>query len=522
MADSISLSRATSLSRASTQRSRSLIKKSIESQDVNLNAADLLIERFTSWKIIVRQLVSYFEGMADIHNNTAREMTKLSAVIQVPFRAGNQFLGEGGLQANLPPSAFDVFYGIRDKSKQMADSHADLGRTIDSSIVQHLQKLLVEVKAHLKNVQNDTAKLASSVAKEREVSTKLIGSLSNDITTFRNTPMEISAKMDPYIANKAVARQLQQQVKEENRLQKSIIMMQQNSAHFEEGIVRAIQSAWQTFDEWQSRAAASGQTIYRSLAAHLASLPADKEWISFAARSDHLLDPETPLRDPYNIRYPYIDDPTVIPTQTGRLERKRRFTRNYEESYYVLTPVGFLHAFSSSDPTHPNGHGLIPTYSLFLPNCTLGPPSAPKAKGGHKFHIEGRKDGTGTTKTGRGILGGDNNKAWTFRCKSREEMMEWWNSLRMLCSRYLVASEPIERNGPVEAAVRAAGYEDVEEEEDGSSVEEEVDEGYHEPTEEIKPPGYSYGKGYYGVEMTPEGYVVSCQRRSSISISNDR
>jgi hypothetical protein len=46
-------------------------------------------------------LVAYFEGVADIENNTARELTKLGGVIQVPFRAGNQFLGEGGLQVSL-------------------------------------------------------------------------------------------------------------------------------------------------------------------------------------------------------------------------------------------------------------------------------------------------------------------------------------------------------------------------------------------------------------------------------------
>lgn len=69
-------------------------------------------------------------------------MTKLSAVIQVPFRAGNQFLGEGGLQ--------DTYYAIRDKTRTIADHHANLGRTIDSSIVQHLQKLRVEIKAHVK------------------------------------------------------------------------------------------------------------------------------------------------------------------------------------------------------------------------------------------------------------------------------------------------------------------------------------------------------------------------------------
>lgn len=99
MADSVSLSRATSLSRASrngSAKSRSLIKKNIEL--VDLNPADLLIERFTAWKIIVKQLVSYFQGVADIENNTAREMTKLAGVVQVPFRSGNQFRGEGGLQ----------------------------------------------------------------------------------------------------------------------------------------------------------------------------------------------------------------------------------------------------------------------------------------------------------------------------------------------------------------------------------------------------------------------------------------
>jgi hypothetical protein len=104
MAESVSLSRPTSVSRVSrhgSARSRSLIKKNIEMSD--LNAADLLIERFTAWKIIVKQLASYFEGVADIENNTAREMTKIAGMIQVPFRSGNQFLGEGGLQVRYQP-----------------------------------------------------------------------------------------------------------------------------------------------------------------------------------------------------------------------------------------------------------------------------------------------------------------------------------------------------------------------------------------------------------------------------------
>ena len=54
--------------------------------------------------------------------------------------------------------------------------------------------------------------------------------------------------------------------------------------------------------------------------------------------------------------------------------------------------------------------------------------------------------------------------------------MEWWNDIRMLCARYLVASEQMERSGPVAAAVRSVGYnsEDEEEEEELEDDEEGV------------------------------------------------
>lgn len=468
--EAATISRATSVSRASkhgstASRNQSLIKKNVAPQD--LRPSDILIERFVSWKAIVKQLISYFEGVADIENNIAKEYTKLGAVIQVPFRSGNQFLGEGGLQ--------DVYYGIRDKTRIIADQHANLGRTIDSSIVQHLQKLHAEVKAHIKNVQNDTGKLATSVAKERELSGRMISELATSVSIFKNTPMSVTNKSDPYVSNIAVMRQLQKQVHEENALQKSIIIMQQNSAHFEEGIVRAIQSAWQTYDEWRSRMTDSVQDTWHTMGRNMVSLAPDREWISFSARSDHLLDPETPLRNPETIQYPSKEDTSVIAVHTGHLERKKRFTRTYREAYYVLTPAGFLHEFATSDPSQSGSQ--TPIFSLFLPACTLGPPSTPSSKS-HKFHIEGRKDGTGTTKHGSFKLpmtGGQH--AWSFRSRSHEDMMEWWNDVRMLCARYLVASEQMDRGGPIEAAVRSAGYisDEEDEEEDGSSVEEDQD-----------------------------------------------
>lgn len=64
MNDTNSISRATSISRASRagstmSRNQSLIKKNVAPHD--LRPSDVLIERFVAWKAIVKQLIAYFE-----------------------------------------------------------------------------------------------------------------------------------------------------------------------------------------------------------------------------------------------------------------------------------------------------------------------------------------------------------------------------------------------------------------------------------------------------------------------------
>ncbi|GAA5944446.1 hypothetical protein JCM1841_000795 [Sporobolomyces salmonicolor] len=461
----------TGISRRSSVASRQsqLIKKNTGPHE--LRPSDILIERFQAWKRLVKNLIAYFEGIADIESNTAKELTKLGGVIQVPFREGNQFLGEGGVQ--------DIFFGVRERTRLIADHHANLAKTVEGSIVQHLQKLRTELKAHIKNIQQDTGKLAASVAKERELSTKMITDLARSITMLKNTPMGVHAKEDPWYTNSLVARQLQKQVHEENALQKSIIIMQQNSEHFEEGVVRAIQMAWSTFDEWNSRASSAVQETWQTMGQLMRSVAPTTEWIAFASRSEYLLDPDTPLRNPMTINYPGKDDPSVIPVHQGILERKKRYTKTYKESFYILTPAGYLHEHLSSDLSkHPS-----PELSLFLPECTLGAPSNPHARS-HKFHIEGKKALGGGVGQKNGLFAMD--ASFTFRARSHDEMLEWWNDCKQLSKVYLTASEPFDRSGPVPAAVRAAGYvtDEDEEEEGGSSVEEETDEEEEEEDEE--------------------------------------
>jgi len=102
-------------------------------------------------------------------------------------------------------------------------------------------------------------------------------------------------------------------------------------------------------------------------------------------------------------------------------------------------------------------------------------------------------------------------------------MLEWWNDIRMLVARYLVASEQMERSGPVAAAVRQAGYvseEEVSDQEDGSSFEaeegEDADGQYVENNNHQVMPGhhdepvptYTQPQKDSGIRLGEHGYAI--------------
>lgn len=178
--------------------------------------------------------------------------------------------------------------------------------------------------------------------------------------------------------------------------------------------------------------------LWAQLAVLMRTVQPTTEWIAFAARTDHLLDPDTPLRNPEHISYPGKDDPSVIPVHQGILERKHRFTKSYKEGFYVLTPAGYLHEYRSSDLSR-NPH---PELSLFLPECTLGAPSTVSSRS-HKFHLE-------TGKKSSGGMPFQNHLEYSFRARSHDEMMEWWNDAKQLSKVYRASRPSI--NGGANAA----------------------------------------------------------------------
>ena len=148
-----------------------------------------------------------------------------------------------------------------------------------------------------------------------------------------------------------------------NLLQKSIIIIQQNSAHFEEGIVCALQSAWKTFKEWQSCAPLFIQESFVALLSHFASLAPDNEWISFTAHSISWIQ-TCPFGTPRTFCIPPKLTPASYPFISAILRGKNsepvaaavRSARYMTESHCSMVSGWLLIA-----PIEPCNHGMVPS-----------------------------------------------------------------------------------------------------------------------------------------------------------------
>lgn len=132
-------------------------------------------------------------------------------------------------------------------------------------------------------------------------------------------------------------------------LQAALIRFQQQQPQFEENVSRSIQSAAKLYEEAHQTEVKEVQALHEKIAAALQRVEPDAEWKFYLSRSDNtLIDPETPFRSIDAIQFPGQNHASTAPLKEGYLERKKRFSKKYTESYYVLTPSGYLHERRSS------------------------------------------------------------------------------------------------------------------------------------------------------------------------------
>lgn len=448
---------------------------------------DILVDRFLEYKSITKGFIAYFEDLAKLETTSAAELQKIGGHLPIPLREGNQFLAEGagGWQT--------ILLNTREKTRAISDHHAAFAHSITTSTIHDLNKIKTEIKELISELGAKPTHLATDVGKSRAESTKMISHLSQAIAQSQTNAMALVAHDDPVLLHRQVEAQVKHQANLENSLTRMIIEYQKKSAELEKRINIDLQAVVTNFESTRNNAEKAISGEWQTIHAGVTGLNPELEWSEFAQRSGHLVPEDIPLRDVEKITFPGHNEEITTPMNVGLLERKKRFTRNYKESYYVLTPSGYLHEFKSSDPAKHDE----PEMSIFLPNCTLGAPAPPEAKT-FKWHIEGARRTSGGHNTGslnkmkKSLHIGSKDVAFSFKSRTHAEMMHWWQLMQKVAQHSMTLSDKASGSAP--QTITHGGSSNQDEEAGGSSEEE---------GSPLSPDDHSTGP------ITPHDHVVS-------------
>ncbi|GAA5894220.1 uncharacterized protein JCM6883_003753 [Sporobolomyces salmoneus] len=410
-----------------------------------------IVDRLQQWKHIDKSLLHYYKGLAHIEHAASKSTLALNETIQVPFHEGHGFLGEGGWQ--------EVLYEVRDNNRLLADQHQSFADTIEQTVVRELEGVRSELKSHIAAVEKEASALADEVEHEREISVKQLTELQSGIDTFENSSVQMLPQKDPYLSHSLVQNQLKKQVHKENDLQAALIRFQQQQASFEEGIAKSIQSACKLYEDARKTHVEELTKVHTTIAEALQRVDPKAEWEHYINQeSTNLIDPNTPSRSISAINFPGMNHASTHPLREGYLERKKRFTKKYTESYYVLTPSGYLHERRSPN----SADTTAPGFSLFLPECSLSAPAKVSDKS-HKFHLTGNKavKSSAEAKVKNTLRFGGKEIAYTFRARTHNEMLAWHEEVDRLSRDTKTATETrtVVSRDPVSAAIANIGIE---------------------------------------------------------------
>ncbi|GAA5916560.1 hypothetical protein JCM6882_002540 [Rhodosporidiobolus microsporus] len=444
---------------------------------------DVLLSRLHELKRLCKSLQAHFTALAAAEEAKGRALEK-DAQAEQGKGVRKEWL-QGGLF--LPPSRSPRGEGgwaewcgrVREETGKEAEAHLRLARGAEEEVIDPLRRLYLGVKAFIADMDKAVNPLAEEVVKERETSVTALTHLATSLASFTSTPLFLPASEDPLIVRSTAELQMRHQVQKENDLLRAVLSWQEKTGEFEKEVLERCGSCWKWWAEESAKVHLDARQSLVKLTQQNAAIAPDAEWRHFLSLN-HLLPPSTPARDLDLLDYPHRNDAATRPLKEGVMERKKKWTREWKECFFVLTPAGYLHEYRS--PSTPLSK---PHLSLFLPACTvlpLSPAKPSKGKGGKEkpaeFVIEGRKSdpaatsgagGGGSVKV-KGMVGIKAREVGrVYRARSETEAAAWWPEIEKLSKTSFTAhpggaspaaaapTSLFHRQGPAPTAVQQAG-----------------------------------------------------------------
>lgn len=427
--------------------------------------------RFQAYRDIIKSLIAYLDQYASVQEEIVRQQVRLQHAVgssdldsDMKYSSTTQRGREHRLDEDAL-SALNQFFlpigngSIQDIPNILAKYHqlnVQTGkrtlREIRQVIIPKLDALRKELLIKIKELKPLYHDFEGKLGKELSSTSSLLTVYSRSIDLASRLDMAStvaskshhepgnvaeSIKKDPYLAKLKLQTQLKHQLREEEYLYRAYVNLQNAGEQLESIVVKDIQSYLGHFISLvEAEKSSLTNFLVPTLLEGFFGKDPNFEWQSYVERNlskvvnssgrqipGKYIDLSFPLRKITDLNIPLFNSLMAVPVRQGYLERKSKFLKSNNRSYYVLT-CSYLHEFKSRDLRKD------PTNSISLDYCLVSEHS--KDADCYKFDLY--------SKAANSLM--HRSHTSVFKCESPAAMKEWLSDLKALTS----LPNPVERS----------------------------------------------------------------------------
>lgn len=204
--------------------------------------------RSNQLKHLVKGLTAYYAALKQQYTSQADSIHKLGDTLPLPFHE------KSFLQPEDPAGYQAALHGVRNRTIALANIYRDLAASIDSQVIKPLEQARLDIKAFLKQMDNDLGALHMLCDKERELTAQALMEHDKGVTLSDAVQLGHNAAtphQDPFVTSGWATTQLARQTELENKLNRTSIEYQKLQREFEQKLHMTIAGAGQSFLEIQ-------------------------------------------------------------------------------------------------------------------------------------------------------------------------------------------------------------------------------------------------------------------------------
>ncbi|KAH3662285.1 hypothetical protein OGAPHI_005535 [Ogataea philodendri] len=456
---------------------------------------DKLINRFSIWKMIIKQLIFYFKEISIFKKQTYLgnkamlenlELLKKQTNGKLKFKGSASKALRGSLSNNsmaqsdqqnaqqesmlnkfvqtsfLPVgdlSVLSISTTLSNYHSSLAEKELITHNQLTLKIIPRLENLKESLNETIKQIASlkgsddfKTSDLKYEIAKTGAVLADYITSVElltkGETTTCLGTHLKftkLEPKKDPYLLRLKLDLQLKDQLYTEAQLKESYYDIQHKGVQLENILYTEVQNCVKNFVNLINTEldAVKDNMVSEFMNGFLKNdFGIDWDYFILNDNAKNLLKVNAKdsimkvkqIRKKSDVQYPYQKERISSCLLSGFLEKKSKYLKNYSKFFYVLT-FNFIHEFKTEDrkkERHP-----LNSYSLNDMKVSASPDDA------RKFVIRISSNRSTDFKT-----------KFTFKSPSPEITAMWLDHLSDLCS----LQSPLERNSPANTAAIAPSY----------------------------------------------------------------